>query len=360
MSVVALETQLCPRSREMTSVRRHAARKRHTTRGTQFAQLNAFAAVAEQCSFTRAAEHLGLSTPSLSHAIRALEEDLGVKLLARTTRSVTLTEAGERLLGHLGPVLEGVDYAIDSINALRDTPAGTLRLSVHPLAAVTIIAPLVAGFSAAYPNVGLEVSVDLERKDIIGDHFDAGIHPGNHVAQDMIAVPIGTKVQSLTVASPHYLAGNPAPKHPDDLRHHNCICYRWDRAGTKHAWQLSNQNQTIEVSVDGSLIVNDIDIALRAALDGLGIVQLPHTTVSQFIGDGSIVSLLPQWSPRRDDFVLYYSSHRHVPTKLRAFIDYLKKESRPRKGDSAPAKEIAASADLSVLTRRERADCCQR
>ena len=189
-------------------------RKGQAIRGTQFAQLTAFVAVAEHSSFTRAAEHLGLSTPSLSQAIRGLEESFGVRLLNRTTRSVALTEAGEQLLSHLNPVLEGVDNAIDAVNAYRDSPAGTIRLTVHPLAAVTVIAPLVARFSAAYPAIGLEVSVDLECKDIVVDHFDAGIHLGSSIAQDMIAVPIGGKFRVVTVASPDYLARNPAPSTP--------------------------------------------------------------------------------------------------------------------------------------------------
>jgi DNA-binding transcriptional LysR family regulator len=310
--------------------RRGPLRRTQTMRGTQFAQLTAFAAVAKHRSFTRGAEFLGLSTPSLSQAIRSLEEEFGVRLLNRTTRSVALTEAGERLLGHLNPVFEGVDTAIDAISDFRDRPVGTLRLSVHPLAAATIIGPLVASFSSAYPVIGLEISVDLERKDIVGDRFDAGIHLGNSIAQDMIAVPIGGKLGLKTVASPDYLARNPVPEAPDDLRRHNCIRYRCDKDGLVGSWKFTKGNEQIDVCVDGSLTVNDLDLALRGTLDGVGIVQLPDISVTPLIADGRLVPVLADWSPQWGDFFLFYSSRRHVPTKLRAMIDFLKKGSRMR------------------------------
>src|SRR4051812_20149269 len=192
-------------------------------RGTQFAQLTAFVAVAEHSSFTRAATQLGISTPSLSQTIRLLEEQFGVRLLNRTTRSVGLTEAGAELLSQLSPLLEGVDKAIDAVNAFRDKPAGTLRLSVNPVAAATVIAPLVARFSAEYPEIRLEICVDDERKDIVSERFDAGIHPADGIAQDMIALPIGGKFRLSTVAAPAYLSRTMLPSTPEDLKQHNCI-----------------------------------------------------------------------------------------------------------------------------------------
>src|SRR5260370_3969207 len=171
-------------------------------RGTQFAQLTAFVAVAENRSFTKAASHLGIKAPSLSHAIRSLEEQFGVRLLNRTTRSVALTDAGEQLLGHLTPVLESVDRAIDAVNEFRDKPTGTLRLTVHPVAAVTVIGPMVARFSAGYPEISLDISVEVERKDIVGERFDAGIHPGGAIAQDMIPLPLGGHIPLTPVSPP--------------------------------------------------------------------------------------------------------------------------------------------------------------
>ena len=194
-------------------------------RGTQFAQLTAFVAVAEHSSFTRAATHLGISTPSLSQTIRSLEEQFGVRLLNRTTRSVGLTEAGAELLSHLSPVMEGVDKAIDAVNAFRDKPAGTLRLVVHPIAALTVISPSVARFSAEYPEIRLEICVDDAHKDIVGERFDAGIHLGDDIAQDMIAVPISGKFRLTTVASPDYLARSASLSVPRDLQQHTCIKY---------------------------------------------------------------------------------------------------------------------------------------
>jgi len=317
-------------SRHASHGRRPPLRRTQTMRGTQFAQLTAFAAVARHKNFTRAAESLGLSTPSLSQAIRSLEEEFGVRLFNRTTRSVALTEAGERLIGHLLPVFEGVDIALDAISDFRDSPVGTLRLSVHPLAAATIIAPLVASFSSAYPVIGLEISVDQERKDIVGDRFDAGIHLSNSIAQDMIAVPIGGPLGLKTVASPDYLERHAAPKTPDDLKGHNCIRYHWATDGVDSSWKFKCGSEEAEVEIGGSLTVNNLDLALRAALDGVGIVQLPDSTVAPLIAKGQLVPILAERTPLWGDFFLFYSSRRHVPAKLRAMIDFLKKNSRGR------------------------------
>ncbi len=296
-------------------------------RGTQFAQLSAFVAVAEQRSFTKAATQLGISTPSLSQAVRRLEEQFGVRLLNRTTRSVSLTDAGEELLGHLNPVFTGVENAIDAVNAFRDKPAGVLRLTVHPVAAAAVLAPLVGRFSAQFPEISLDISVDVEQRDIVSERFDAGIQSGESIAQDMIALPIGGESRLSAVASPDYLARNGVPEVPDDLRAHNCIGYRWS-TGIGHRWKFARSEETIEVPVQGSLSVNDPHLALRAGLDGVGVVFLPATWVSACVADGKLVQLLPDWSARWADFFLYYSSRRHVPIKLRAFADFLKRESK--------------------------------
>jgi DNA-binding transcriptional LysR family regulator len=297
-------------------------------RGTQFAQLTAFVAVAENRSFTKAASHLGIKVPSLSHAIRSLEEQFGVRLLNRTTRSVALTDAGEQLLGHLTPVLESVDRAIDAVNEFRDKPSGTLRLTVHPVAAVTVIGPMVARFSAEYPEISLDISVEVERKDIVGERFDAGVHPGDGIAQDMIALPIGGQFRFSTVASPDYLARNAGPSVPDDLRRHNCIRYRGGPDSDTQPWKFRKADQVVEVAVKGSLTVNDPALALKAALDGMGIVQLPEMWIAALVAEGRLVRLLNDWSPRQTEFRLFYSSRRHLPVKLRALVDFLRKESK--------------------------------
>jgi DNA-binding transcriptional LysR family regulator len=320
-----------PHIANAASPRRPVMRKGQGIRGTQFAQLTAFVAVAEHRSFTRAAEHLGLSTPSLSQAIRGLEEKFGVRLLNRTTRSVALTEAGEQLLQHLSPILEGVDNAIDAVNAFRDTPGGTLRLTVHPLAAVTVIGPLVARFSAAYPSIDLEVSVDIACRDIVSEHFDAGVHLGSNIAQDMIAVPIGGNFRIVTVASPDYLSRNPAIESPSDLSGHNCVRYRWDKAVANN-WRFMKSGERVDVGVEGTLAVNDHDLALRAALDGVGVVQLPEASVSSLIADGRLVPVLGDWSPNWGSFFLFYPSRRHVPVKMRSLVDFLRRESKQVQG----------------------------
>jgi DNA-binding transcriptional LysR family regulator len=320
-------------------------------RGTQFAQLTAFVAVAENRSFTKAASHLGIKAPSLSHAIRSLEEQFGVRLLNRTTRSVALTDAGEQLLGHLSPVLESVDRAIDAVNAFRDKPSGTLRLTVHPVAAVTVIGPMVARFSAEYPEISLDISVEVERKDIVGERFDAGIHPGAGIAQDMIALPIGGQFRFSTVASPDYLARNAGPSVPDDLRRHNCIRYRGAPDGDTQPWKFRKADQAVEVAVKGSLTVNDPALALKAALDGMGIVQLPEMWIAPLVADGRLVRVLDDWSPRQTEFSLFYSSRRHLPVKLRALVDFLRKESK----DAADINE-ARSVCLAVVADRRRSE----
>jgi DNA-binding transcriptional LysR family regulator len=297
-------------------------------RGTQFAQLTAFVAVAENRSFTKAASQLGIKVPSLSHAIRSLEEQFGVRLLNRTTRSVALTDAGEQLLGHLTPVLESVERAIDAVNEFREKPTGTLRLTVHPVAAVTVIGPIVARFSAAYPEIGLDISVEAERKDIVGERFDAGVHPDASIAQDMIAVPIGGQFRFSTVASPSYLASKSVPTVPDDLRQHNCIRYRGGPDADGHPWKFCKADHMLNVEVKGSLTVNDPSLALRAALDGMGIVQLPELSLAPLVAEGRLIRLLSDWSPGRTEFSLFYSSRRHLPVKVRALVDFLRKESK--------------------------------
>jgi DNA-binding transcriptional LysR family regulator len=297
-------------------------------RGTQFAQLTAFVAVAEHRSFTRAASHLGIKVPSLSHAIRSLEEQFGVRLLNRTTRSVALTDAGAQLLGHLTPVLESVDRAIDAVNEFREKPTGTLRLTVHPVAAAVVIGPVVARFSAEYPEIGLDISVEAEQRDIVGERFDAGIHPGASIAQDMIAVPIGGQFRVSTVASPDYLARKSVPMVPGDLRQHNCVRYRGAADSDMQTWKFCQADQLLDVEVNGTLTVNDPALVLRAAIDGMGIVQLPEMCIASLVAEGRLVRLLSDWSPRRTEFSLFYSSRRHLPLKLRALVDFLRKQSK--------------------------------
>jgi LysR family transcriptional regulator, regulator of peptidoglycan recycling len=293
-------------------------------RGTQFSELSAFVAVAEQASFTKAAKQIGLSTATLSQTIRALEERLGVRLLNRTTRSVSPTEAGERLLARLRPALDEFDDALESINAFRDRPAGHLRLTVPPPVASFVLAPLLASFLARYPEIALEISVDSALVDIVANRFDAGIRFGPRVARDMIAVPVTDKLRVVVVASPEYLAQHPRPQTPKDLLTHNCIRLRFGISGLA-PWHFLVNGKEIEFDVEGPLTVNDGELAVRAALDGVGILYMLEDYVAPMIADGRLVSLLDEWlPPPADGFYLYYPSRRQNPAALQALIGFLR------------------------------------
>lgn len=292
-----------------------------------FVEMNAFVAIAERSSFAKAAAHLGISRSTLSETMRGLEEKLGVRLLNRTTRSVALTEVGERLLAELRPALDSFEAAVESINVFRDKPAGHLRLTVPRPAAKMVIEPILSKFLAAYPAISLEIITDSALTDIVRDRFDAGIRPGHRVEQDMIAVRVGEDARPTVVVSPDYLFRHRRPKVPGDLQAHNCIHQRF-ASGAMHRWIFEKRGKSLEVMVKGSLIVSDGDLAIRAALDGIGIARLPVSLVDTLIDQERLVPLLEDWAPRSVGFFLYYPSRRQTPTALQAFIDFLKVHSR--------------------------------
>jgi len=289
--------------------------------------MNAFVAIAERSSFAKAAIHLGMSRSALSETIRGLEEKLGVRLLNRTTRSVALTEVGERLLSELRPALDSFEAAVESVNVFRDKPAGHLRLTVPRPAAKMLIEPILSQFLTAYPAISLEIITDSGLTDIVRDRFDAGIRPGHRVERDMIAVRVGEDGRLTIVASPDYLRRHPQPKVPEDLQAHNCIRMRF-ASGAMQPWAFEKRGNSMEVLVKGSLIVSDGDLSVRAALDGLGVARLPLSMVDPHIGQKRLVPLLEDWAPRPVGFYLYYSSRRRVPAALKAFIGFIKAHSR--------------------------------
>jgi DNA-binding transcriptional LysR family regulator len=292
-------------------------------RGTRFAALCAFVAVADHGSFTRAATQLGVSTGSLSHTIRELEENLGVRLLNRTTRSVAPTEAGERMLARLRPLLDEFEAAIDSVNAFRERPAGQLRITVPPPVAIFVLAPLLPRFLAQYPEIILDVSVDPLLTDIVAGRYDAGVRVGHRIARDMIAVRISDDLRMNVVASPDYLARHGRPQTPQDLHTHNCIRLRFP-SGTFLPWRFSMDGETLELDVKGSLIANDADLLVRVALNGTGVAYLLRDFAAPFIATGQLVPLLEEWMPPPSDgFFLYYPSRRQNLASLRAFIEFL-------------------------------------
>jgi DNA-binding transcriptional LysR family regulator len=295
-------------------------------RGTEFAELNAFVAVADQRSFAKAAVVLGIAPSTLSQTIRSLEDRLGVRLLNRTTRSVAPTEAGERLLAQLHPALEGLSSAVEAVDVFRDTPTGMLRLTMPRAAATVVVAPILGAFLAAYPTITLEIAVDDSRSDIVSGRFDAGIRLGERIEQDMITLRVFDAARIVTVAAPAYLAKHGAPTTPNDLHDHNCIRQRWVWDGAIHPWEFEQAGRRIEVAVDGTLIVNDLSLALTAALDGAGIGNFPEPAVSAALAEGRLVPLLGGWCRGVSGLFLYYSSRRQIPRPLQAFIDFVRVE----------------------------------
>lgn len=291
-------------------------------------EMSAFAAVAERRSFAKAAADLGMSRSALSETIRTLEARLGVRLLNRTTRSVAPTAAGDRLLAHIRPLLADFAAAIDDIGTFRDKPAGRLRLTVPPPAARWVLAPLIAKFIRQYPEIEVEVSVDAALVDIVAERFDAGIRAGERVARDMIGFPLSDDLRLLAFAAPAYLARHPAPATPHDLEGHDCIRVHVG-GGRLLPWTFERKSRRLEVAVEGTLVTNDLDFAIQAAVQGIGLLQLPADQVGPFVETGQLVPLLEDWAPRVGSLYFYHSSRRHVPPALRAFADFLR-ANRPR------------------------------
>jgi DNA-binding transcriptional LysR family regulator len=290
--------------------------------------LLAFRAVAQERSFTRAAAQIGVSTSALSHTIRGLEERLGLRLLARTTRSVVPTEVGERLLGVIGPYLDGIEAELAALGELRDKPAGTIRITTGAHAAATIIEPAVARLLPDYPDVQVELSVDPGFIDIVAERFDAGVRLGETVAQDMVAVRIGPDMRMAAVASPAYFAARPPPQAPDDLARHNCINLRFPTHGGLYAWEFEKDERALNVRVGGQLIVNDIALARQAALDGLGIAYLPQDYVEPDIEAGRLARVLATWCPVFPGYHLYYPSRRQQSPAFALLVEALRYRGR--------------------------------
>jgi DNA-binding transcriptional LysR family regulator len=292
-------------------------------RGAEFAELGAFVAVAEHNNFARAARNLGIAPSTLSHSIKTLEERLGVRLFNRTTRSVALTEAGERLLSRVRPAFADLDEAVDSLNVFRQEVGGTLRISVSTLPGHMILAPVMKGFLDRYPGITLEIAVDDSQSDIVSGRFDAGIRYSNRIERDMVTLKVGPQFRIVAIAAPSYLAGRPAPATPFDLQRHNCIRYR-KPDGQILPWTFDKDGQSVEVSVGGSLIVNHPDMMLRAALDGVGIGYTIDAFVRPYLEQGALAALLADWSHPHHSYQIYYTDRRHMSLPLKLFIDYLR------------------------------------
>lgn len=286
--------------------------------------LLAFIAVARERSFTRAAAQLGVSQSALSHTVSALEARVGLRLLTRTTRSVSPTEAGERLFRSLEPNFGNIDVAVAALGELRDKPAGTLRITTSEHAATTILWPAIARLLVDYPDIKVEVITDSSLVDIAAERFDAGIRLGEQVAQDMIAVPIGPPMRMAVVGTPAYLASRPAVKTPRDLTEHDCINLRLMTHGGLYAWEFEKGRRILNVRVEGRLTFNSSGQALRAVRAGFGLACMPEDMVSTDIDDGSLQRVLGDWCPPFPGFHLYYPSRRQPSLAFSILVDALR------------------------------------
>jgi len=287
--------------------------------------LSAFAVVAGEKSFTRAAVRLGVSRSAISHSIRALEERLGLRLLARTTRSVAPTDAGERLLAQLDPALHDIEAALAEVGRLRDKPAGVVRLIASPMAVAMVVSPRLPKFAREFPEVVLDITTEGDsRPDLVAGRFDAGIHLGEFIQRDMVAVKVSKQQRAAIVGAPEYFRSHPKPKTPRDLTAHRCIGHRLGAGGAVYRWEFEKRGKPVTVSLSGPVIFTDPSFTLKAALDGLGLAYLFEEHVASHLSKGELVRVLEDWCAPFDGYFLYYPSRRHQPPALQALVEALR------------------------------------
>ena len=285
--------------------------------------LAAFAAIVSHRSFRKAADELGVAPSTLSHMMRTLEANMSVRLLHRTTRSVSPTEAGERLVARLQPLLRDLDLALAEVDDFRDSPGGTLRINTSEIAARLLLQQVVPTFLTRHPQMKLDLVTEGRLIDIVADGYDAGIRLGEAVPQDMIGVRFGGPVRFLAVASPGYLAKHKKPKTPDDLKQHECIRFRL-ASGKMFRWEFARRAQEITVDVPGAITLDHVELMAEAAAKGLGIAYISAHSAAPWIARGDLVTVLDHWCPLIPGLFLYYPGHHHVPPGLKAFIAVLK------------------------------------
>lgn len=293
-------------------------------RGSDFAELRAFVAVVERQSFVRAAEHLGLSPSALSQTIRQLEGRIGARLLNRTTRSVAPSATGELLYRRIAPLFREMAAAVADAGEATGRMSGTLRINTLGIAARTVIAPRLARFHRAHPDVVLDIVVDDALADIVRGRFDAGIRVGGQLEKDMVAVRLTPDMKMMAVASPDYLSRRGTPTSPAELHEHACINWRLEMDGRHYRWEFEKQGHRLDLAVDGPVITNHADVGIAAALGGLGIAyHFEQDGVGELLAQGRLVRVLSDWSISRPGLFLYYPSRQHRPALLGAFIDCL-------------------------------------
>lgn len=283
-----------------------------------------FVAVAREGSFTKAAAKLGVSQSALSYTIKELEGRLKLRLLTRTTRSVSPTEAGERLLRHVGPRLTEIDEELAAVSELRDKPSGTIRITATEYATETILLPKLAKLLPAYPDITVEIISDYGMTDIVAERFDAGVRDGEQVAKDMIAVRVGPDARMAVVGAPSYFRNRPEPKKPQDLVEHNCINLRLPTHGGLYAWEFEKGSRELKVRVEGQMIFNTTTQMLHAALAGLGVAYLPEGLVQPYINKGRLKRVLEEWCPLYPGYHLYYPSRRQASAAFLLLVDALR------------------------------------
>jgi DNA-binding transcriptional LysR family regulator len=286
--------------------------------------LDTFLLVAEHLSFRAAAERLGLTPPAVSHAMRQLEARLGVRLLNRTTRNVSLTQAGLRLIERLRPAFDQISGALEELNEERQRPVGRLRIWASPIAPEIVIMPIWQRYLSTYPEVQLEIWADIGRVDLVASGFDAAIGAKDWAPSDTIRVRVTGPTRVCVVGSPAYFAVRRPPRTLDDLGSHNCILYRLGAKGPIAKWQFERNGKARQIAVVGRLTVNNLDLAVRAALDGIGIARVPEDMAAPLLRTGQLMRVLDSWSAATEGLFLFYQGHRQVPTALRAFIDMVR------------------------------------
>src|SRR5450830_1736748 len=291
---------------------------------TNFNDILAFVAVARAGSFTKAAAKLGVSQSALSQTVRALEERLDLRLLLRTTRSVSPTEAGEQLLRTVAPRFDEIEAELALLSERRDKPAGNIRISAGEHAALTVLQPAIARLLPHYPDINIEVVVDNGMTDIVAARCDAGVRLGEQVAKDMIAMPIGPDFRMAVVAAPAYFARHAPPATPEDLMAHHCINMRLPALGGLFAWEFAKEGQELKVRVEGQLIYNNMALRLHSALDGLGLACMAEDIVLPYLADGRLIRVLDDWCPTYAGYKLYYPSRRHPSPAFTLLLDTLR------------------------------------
>src|SRR5437764_1732875 len=285
--------------------------------------LSTFLTVAEERSFTKAAKRLGITPSAVSHAMRDLEEEIGVRLLSRTTRSVAPTVPGEHLLKRVGPAFTEIREALGQLSRSRNKPAGRVRLLAPRLAVRAVLAPTIGRFIRDYPDITLEVTTDDSRMDIVAGGFDAGIHFGEYIEKDMIAVRVSQDQRPAIVGSPAYFESHPKPRSPRDLIQHRCINFRHGSAGV-YRWEFEKDRKPLSVAVNGPLIVDDLELVISAAVDGVGLAYMSEEHGAEPLASGALVRVLEDWCQPYPGFFLYYPSRRNQPAALAALINALR------------------------------------